>query len=217
MPILTFKHRTVTRVALTMMLAIALALGGCGMFAAPAKNTIAPQVLTKEQTDIIDLVGSQNDLSFFTYNTTEAYQYFDVWVEVYKDGKLMDTYSHFGMMGDDAKPWKGEMAVSITQTPDYIWNISVRNGSDEGVTRCKSAPCSYYDAGLGCASSQMQAPAVIEDGKEIVLYSAVFAGDSFRAVDEQEYVANPDILKDYPYVHLIKCRFGNTEMPEKIA
>jgi hypothetical protein len=64
------------------------------------------------------------------------------------------------------------------------------------------------DPTLARAYGPMDGGAAIESGKEIILYSSVFtSGDTIKTIDTSTLEYSPDILKEYEYVHLIKCEF----------
>ena len=75
---------------ITILLAVLMSLCGCGR--TPKKNTVAPKALTKDQQDIVDLLShnSKQELLFFTYRADAEYKDMDVWVEIYKDGELIE-------------------------------------------------------------------------------------------------------------------------------
>jgi len=61
------------------------------------------------------------------------------------------------------------------------------------------------DSGLSRVFGQMNEPANIEDGKEIIIYSSTFqktniALNAYDAKTLQEH----KLLNEYPYVHLVK-------------
>jgi hypothetical protein len=48
--------------------------------------------------------------------------------------------------------------------------------------------------------------------KEIVLYTALYSDGGIRAMgDLQAYIEQPELLAEYPFAHLIKCRFEQGE------
>lgn len=186
---------------------LATLLTGCTNASINAQNTIAPTTLTKDQTELLEAI-SQNTQEYllFDYNTTEKYTRKEFWVEVYKDGVLIDKVMEFPSYADEPITFKGQLIVSINQTPDYVWTMRIHKKG----TNIDFPSYSISDYGIsGRAYGPINNAVKIEDGKEIVLYSSVFSDGPLRTNEDiQLFIEQPAILKDYAYVHLLKCKFS---------
>jgi len=65
--------------------------------------------------------------------------------------------------------------------------------------------------GLSTANS-IDAPVTIEDGKEIVLFTSIYAyaNSSTNFYDDMQiYAEKPEVISEYNYMQIVKCRFSN--------
>ena len=195
------------RLILVAVFICCLILSGCGR-APQAKNTIQTKALSADQQEIVDLLTTTNqEILLFSYATDESYKSYDFWVEVYKDGELIEPRAS-GISGynDDAKPLSGELAIIISQTPDFQWSFVL----DQDGARISSSgePSPHHDT-MARAYAPITSPQTIEDGKEIILYISAFSDGSIRVVSPEDYNENSQLLENHPYVHIIKCRFSS--------
>jgi hypothetical protein len=182
-------------------------LGGCANEPTALKNVISPVNQSQEQKEIVDFLSTtEYEILLFEYKTEEAYRGIDIWVEVYKDGELVEDPVGIKQSLDEGKPLEGKVAVGISQNPKYQWTVIV---GDNGAKSSQTGESSLdVEDTLARAYGPISDPVAIEDGKEIVLYTSIFSDDSITAYsDQQEYVTNPEQLKGYPYVHIVKCKF----------
>ena len=94
-------------------------LTGCEK--AQLNNYIATKNLTEDQKQIVDLLttGKQKYLSF-DVKTEELYKDIEFWMEIYKNGELIDSRPvSLHLMHDEEKALDGEFAVIINETPDF--------------------------------------------------------------------------------------------------
>lgn len=178
--------------------------------AKPAHNTIAPKALTKKEEELIRLLSdSEQEIYLFSYNADQEYRQLDLWVEIYKDGVLIDPDA--GGLGiifqETNKDLTGTLAVTVTHTPDYRWKFAC-----SGATSI-SEPNTNYLAEATRGYQQIQQPQTIELGKEILLYQSMFSKDSTGFI-AQTFLERPEMIQSYDYVHLIKCKFSTA--PEDI-
>ncbi|MFA9381872.1 MAG: hypothetical protein ACERKO_12525 [Acetanaerobacterium sp.] len=198
--------RTTTRI-LAILCAAVLLLCSCAPI--QPQNAISPKALTKDQQDIVDLLGADQEIALFSYHTQEQYLRFDVWLEIYEDGELMNAHAAgLSLMADEPKSWDGDLAMSVVQTPDFQWTFTkMQDGSRTSST---SEPIPAPGENLGRAYGPITAPATIEDGKDIILYTSLFSSDDVLSVyAEEEYEKRPELLKEYAGAHVVKCRFSN--------
>ncbi len=191
----------------------ALTLGSLYWYTTTTKkvpgNTIQSMQLTDEQKRIVDLLKyDKSDIELFSYKSEEQYKEIRVWVEVYKDGVLQSDHGgDLTIMPMEGRKTEGNLAILISKEPDFRWTI-VLEAEEGGKITTTSEPCPYYSNSY--AYGPINEPLTIEAGKEIVLYTALFQGDNNGLLmfgDAQEFVTNPDLVKDYAFAHIIKCKF----------
>jgi hypothetical protein len=201
---LTMKKMMTCALALSLILSLAACSSG-----GVSKNEITSAKLTGEQQAIVDLlVNDKQEILLFDYQTEETYKQMDVWVEVYKDGVLTDRPAGISMGNGTAYQHKGKLAIVIYQNPNFQWTITIDENDSQAIHRPIDTPVIAVDPTLTRAYGPMTGGAVIESGKEIILYSSVFtSGNTTITIDSQTLEERPEILKEYEYVHLIKCKF----------
>ncbi|HWR24434.1 MAG TPA: hypothetical protein VN366_13230 [Feifaniaceae bacterium] len=203
----------VKRITVLFLCAACFLLTSCGLMeevpvfeSKPAHNSIGPKALTKKEKELIGLLsGTDQEIYLFSYKADKEYRRIDFWVEIYKDGVLIDPHAGgFGMVPEETEAeHTGTLAIFISHTPDYRWRFSL-----EGMSSASEPNANYISGGRGFA--QMFQPVEIEPDKEIVLYQSVFSDGPIAVFDEQEFVEHPERLSPYPYAHLIKCKFSKS-------
>lgn len=174
----------------------------------PAPNTIAPKELTEEEDELIRLLsGSEQEIYLFSYHADPEYRQLDLWVEIYKDGILVEpSAGGLGIIFEETdEDLTGTIAVTITQTPDYRWRFAHKNESS--VVSSTTEPNPNYLPEAIRSYHQILRPQTIEPDKEVLLYQSVF-GAHPPVISTQTLLESPELIKTYDYVHLIKCRFS---------
>jgi len=176
------------------------------------KNEIAPATLSEEQQEIIDLLSVPNnqELMLFDFATDEPYRGLEVWVEVYQNGELIERPAGINTFNNIAEKRNGRIAIVISQNDNtYEWTISVvENGGRAYHVGTSEMPADFTG---GRAYGPMDDSAAIENGKEIIIYSSTFmeANVPHQVYDEQTLMEQPEILSQFAYAQLIKCKFSN--------
>jgi hypothetical protein len=104
--------------------------------------------------------------------------------------------------------WGMEFAVAvvISHDPGLHWSFTLIHDGTQTTHTSESIEIDEMLLALGYGP--IDSPVAIEPGKEIVLYTALYSDGSIRAMgDLQAYIEQPELLADYPFAHLIKCRF----------
>jgi hypothetical protein len=178
-------------------------------FCIQSENCIFPKRLSQQQQQICDLIStSEHKMFIYSFNTEQRYKNVDFWIEVYNNGKIVDSCAaEIKLSYDDTKNLSGEFVAIINQIPDYQWTlIYAENGGTKANTT--STPNTNYNKICNAYQSISQ-PVEIENDKEIILYMCVFSQEStIEALDIQN-ITDPNYLKKYEYVHLLKCKFSN--------
>ncbi len=170
------------------------------------KNEIASVNLSQEQKDIVNLLsyaGEQN-LLFFDFKTEQPIKSADFWVEIYENGELIDKPAGVSTVIDEAKPVEGKFAVLTTSDQSWILTLETDNTTISHM----SNPIEMNNKAYAHVYGAINNPVEIEHGKEIILYSSVYSTGNFSFYDDpQIYIEQPELLKTYPYVQLVKCKF----------
>jgi len=186
---------------------IAICFASCTNEPITSKNEIAPKEMTQDQEDIVNLLSSnEQEILLFDYKTEEAYKSMEFWVEIYENGVLIDRPSGVNLFSDEAKAFDGQLAILITQNSGFQWTFTTSENGGR-VSHTSEPINSDYDT-IGRAYGPIDEPVTIEDGKEIVLYTSIFSSGGISTYsDQQMYIEQPELIENYPYVHIIKCRF----------
>lgn len=170
------------------------------------KNQIAPKELTQDQADIMNLLNSDIEILYFDYKTEEAYKNMDFWVEVYENGVLVDTPAGANLNRDEAGAFNGQLAILITKKFRFQWSFTLSENSIQVSQTGEYSNVNYET--LGNAFGPIIEPVKIEDGKEIVLYSAIYSDGGIQVFeDKQIFIEQPELLNEYPYAYIIKGKF----------
>ena len=181
-------------------------------------NELSHIRLTEEEQNIIDLVGVKSNISIYEYTIDDTYRSLSIWLETYKNGELLDTTPgvRTSMRVDpENKLKKGKIAVVVDTTSNYKWRISHQyaNGlsSHSFTTENDFETNSKFSVGSG----ELNEPVEITSETEIVLDKFLFDdGNSMSMYYHQYYVENPEVLKQYDYVYLLKCQFSKKAVDE---
>ena len=174
---------------------------------ASLKNEIAAAELPAEQRSIVDLLSAPNlEFLIFDFSSDEAYSSVELWVEVYKDGVVTDHPAGLTMFSDNSKKQTGRLAIVVNETPHYQWTLSIINNGSRA-SQISTAEITV-DPAIARAYGPIDDPVKIEDGKEIILYRSVFTMGNVNAYDCQTLQDRPELLKEYLFAHVIKCRFS---------
>ncbi|MCL2677750.1 MAG: hypothetical protein FWE85_01700 [Clostridiales bacterium] len=172
-------------------------------------NTIQPMKLTAGQQEIIGLLSVPNtqELMIFEFNSAEAYSETEFWLEVYRDGEMIGGGIGLHTYLDSAEKLRGRLAVIISRNEaNYQWTLSLtKDGGSSSVTATSEI---IEEPALARVYGPMSNPEKIGDGKEIILYASLFSTESSLPVySYQTLQEHPELLEEYAYAYLIKCRF----------
>jgi hypothetical protein len=183
---------------------IALILTACKN---KSDNKVLPKDLSKEQEEIVKLLSIDGqEILLFDYKTSEGYKNIKLWVEIYKDGNLVESLAGVEILNIEEKQLDGQFVVTINQNPSFEWSFSII--CDEQGYSNNTVEYEKVDSGMSRIYGAIDYPASIEDGKEIVLYTSFFSNGNISVnVDRQIYVDKPELLSEYKYAHIIKCKF----------
>jgi len=170
---------------------------------------IAPMELTADQWELMDLLSHPGrEILLFEYQLDETFDRIELWVEVYHYGELQETPINLQMLGfGGVGLTEGRVVITIQQTQNHMfqWMLQTAGGSAHN-----SEPWSPSVNYLAWAFGPITEPVQIEDGQVIVLYTSIFSSSGVLSTftDKQIYLEGPELLAQYPYVHMILARFS---------
>jgi len=190
------------------ILLLFIGLTGCRGQGQNQTFQIEPMVLTEEQQNILNLISTPNqEILLFNYNIDEQFTSIEFWVEVFRYGELAETVAGLRMYSQPPiQITEGQLAVTIniTQNRNFQWTISSSGGSFQN-----SEPWTASETHLGRAHGPIIGPVTIENGRIIVLHTSIFSNGYISTfTDQQIYLEQPELLAEYPYVHMILARFS---------
>jgi hypothetical protein len=181
----------------------------CSDFKTKNKNTIQSLQLLPEQKKIVDLTSDiYTETQLFSYNSEEKFKKIDFWVEIYKNGKLIkNNEKGIKLQPVDSQRINGELAIKINKKNGQWTFINIDSAGGKSSEVCKLG----YILGKGpSVLGPITKPVTISQTKEIIIYSILCSKDGVmvNGIDnEQKFVNNQALLKDYGYAYLIKCKF----------
>jgi len=195
-----------TGIILLAALLLAACLAGCLQRPTKLENQIALKALSPEQQEIVSLIANEKQkILLFDYNIQEAYSSVEFWVQAYENGVPADPSILTNPFDAEEGPVDGSIAVYLNRIADAQWEFALSIGGSKISGTVKS---STIDGTFSYAFGATSTPVTIEDGKEIVLYTEIYTNDHAGIEgDQQRYAEQPELLSEYPYVQLIKCKF----------
>lgn len=187
---------------------MAIVLVGCSASAAQQSH-IRPAGLTGDQRDLIDFITAHNsEILLFEFVALESFEAIEFWLETYEYGISVERVQ--GIHQVNAEAHEGQLAVIIHNENglrDFQWTFIVGQDGTRGSNRVKTSTIDHdgFARGFGAITE----PVYIQDGQEIILYMSKFSSSGLRTFsDMQVFVEQPELLAQYPYVHIIKARFS---------
>lgn len=178
-----------------------------------SKNIIERKNLTQDQEDIVSLLTNNNqEILLFDFQTDESFHKMKFWVEIYKNGELIDQPSEITspsgitLNSEESAEQKGELAVLINHNDGISFAFIIKI---DGAQYAHNSDTINFDGSeLGRGYGPITAPITLESGKEVVLYTSIYSDGSMASYsDQQIYIEKPELLDDYPYAFIIKCKF----------
>ncbi len=171
-------------------------------------NQVSPIELSFEQYDVINMLSNNNEFAFFKFETDDAFSEIEFWIEVYQKGTLIRKPSAVYAYNDEPAPFNGKISMQALNNRGMQWTLSM-SFDGGGEINQTSDRLRMDDLVVGYVSGQIEEPVTIEDGKEIVLYATNHVLDPYAESieDFQAYVTEPEIMEEFPYVHILKCKF----------
>ncbi len=189
------------------ILFISLCLTSCKEGTVETVNGIAPKKLTEGQEEIVKLLSINNqEILLFEYKTEQEYKDVEVWVDTYEKGILVDNIKGVKSSTLEKRPLDAQLAVTINQNPNFEWRFTVLNSDGIAINGAFEQDDSDYELSRGFGA--IDDAVTIESGKEIVLYVSFFSnGELPMYEDFQRYAEQPELLKEYDYAQILKCKF----------
>lgn len=170
-----------------------------------SENKIYPKELTTSEKDLLSLIGFNDTIDIYDFETDGSFNSISIWLEVYKNGELLENR---GKMVSSFDSEKGSIAVKVNKNKSYDWRISIKSDGKISSMAFESVDDFLKDKSYSIASSHMETTA-IENEKPIILKMFLFDSDgSISVYGFQHYEENPELLKEYDYVYLLKGEFS---------
>lgn len=172
-------------------------------------NEIYPRELTTSEKDLLSLIGFDDTIEIYDFETDGSFKSISIWLEVYKDGELLENR---GKMLSSFDTEKGSIAIKVNKNESYDWRVSVKSEGQISSMAFESADEFLKDKSYSIASSHMETT-VIENEKPMILKMFLFDSDGSTSIyGFQHYEENPELLKDYDYVYLLKGEFSKNKI-----
>ncbi len=190
-------------------LIITLSITGCSKEKPPedsSTNEIHLAELDENETNIIELLGVQSDIDIFEYQIDDTFKTISIWIEFYKDGELQGEMNR---MHSRLNSNEGLVAIVVDREANYQWKISHKDGNGVFSFSTKTENEFETNGKFSVGRGALNQPEGIMAEKEIVMGTFLFEdGNGMSIYGNQHYVDEPDVLKDYDYVYLVKCQFS---------
>lgn len=175
------------------------------------QNHIRQAELSSEQQYILNFITTHySEIHLFDFTTDESFTNVEFWLDVYEYGMPVDSIPGIHQINNAARPLDGRLAVIINSengNRDFQWTFIADQGGGRATSRFESP--TINNAGYGRMFGPILEPINIQDDREIILYISKFASDGLRIHDNiQIFAEQPELLAEYPYVHIIKARFS---------
>lgn len=169
------------------------------------KNKVYPRELTESEEELLSLIGFNDTIDIYDFETDGTYKSISIWLAVYEDGELLENR---GKMLSNFDNEKGSIAVKVSKNESYHWRISVKSEGQISSMAFESVDDFLKDKSYSIASSHLDITE-IKNEKPIVLKLFLFDSDGSTSIyGFQEYQENPELLKEYDYVYLLKAKFS---------
>lgn len=168
-------------------------------------NQIFNTNLTEEEKDIINLIGVKSDIEIYSYEVDDTFNNISIWLEIYKDGELI---SDENKMTSQINSNIGKLAVIVDKTSNFEWKISHQDDNSLSSyvfnTENEFETNGLFAVGSGTLTDKVQ----IFNDNDIVLKTFLFEdGNSLSAYNNQYFTEHPEVIKEFDYVYLLKCKF----------
>lgn len=176
------------------------------------ENKIYPRELTTSEKELLDLIGFNDTIEVYDFETDGSFKSISIWLEIYKNGELLENR---GKMVSSFNGEKGSIAVKVNKNEIYDWRVSVKSEGEMSSVAFQSADEFLKDKRYSIASSHMESTK-LENEKPLVLKVFLFDSDGSTSIyGFQQYEENPELLKAYDYVYLLKGEFSKIKSDDQ--
>ena len=188
------------------VLLVIVLLSGCNKLQEASSSHIKAANLTEGEKEIIRLVGGNIDI--FDYQLKEEYERLDIWLELYQNGEYKGNQIDFSSRLTESK---GSIAIVKN---DNNWKISHKSSVSVS-SMTSELDENEEQKNYGKGMKKLNDAVTISLDQEIVLMVIAMNEDgSLSMYNLQHYVKNPEVVKEYDYIYLLKCAFSNKGMRE---
>lgn len=176
-----------------------------------ANGYIGSMALTSEQQDLINLLGVNQDFYIFSYSLDEQIQRVSVWVEEYENGVINQSGMESSSAVLDNRTGKICLHIDDSSLTDWHWQMTMQDASGysrwSGDTNYPFLADRSFTKGVSVLSTEQEQ---IFAGQEIALMVISFTKGDMSIYDTQYLIENPEILQEYDYAIVVKCRFDGS-------
>jgi hypothetical protein len=183
-------------------------LTACGGGTGSSRNEIGEAELSEDQREIVNMISiGDREVCFFDYQADESFTQAEFWVELYKDGVLVERPVETIMDGENYSR-NGRISFILNDETRFKWSISTHIDGGNTSVQGREITSPGITNGNSRVFGAMDSTA-IEKSKEIALYYMAFSkgNEGIDGLSREELENEPDILKKYSYVFLLKCKF----------
>ena len=198
----------------TSLILMVVILSGC---ATRKNNEIGLADLTSAQQDIINLLTTDlHEVFIFNYQLDNTFDTVDFWIEVYAYGELVESLAalSFGH-GSARSPLNGQLSVTISYDAhkNFRWAFVVEEDGFRGTSITDFTFNTENVGNMPRSHGPTPESVSIQAGRDIILHTTKFHSGNIVNFDDsrgsQDYIDQPELLIEYPYVIFIKARFSN--------
>lgn len=172
------------------------------------KNMIYPRELTASEKELLSLVGFNQTIEIFDFETKKSFKSISIWLEVYEDGKLLENRSKMSSSYDSEK---GSIAIKVIKDGTFDWRVSIKTNGNVSSMAFESKDDFLKDKSYSVASSHLE-DKKIENEEAIVLKTFLFDSSGSTSIyGLQYYEEHPEALREYDYAYLLKAKFSENE------
>lgn len=172
-------------------------------------NQLSPYTLNKKEETIAKLISGQGRYDIFHFNVDKKMKTLSIWIEGYNNGEKLNlnNYSCFSL-----KNPTGKISINTNTSDNYQWNFSFAD--DENIANYSFKTNNQFetDSKYSKGYTKLLDPVEITNDKEIILQAYLFKDNGSMSIYSiNHYLDNPEILKEFNYIYLVKCKFSNKD------
>ncbi|GAA0076303.1 hypothetical protein UT300005_06810 [Clostridium sp. CTA-5] len=174
-----------------------------------SSNQLSPYTLNKKEETIAKLISGQDQYAIFHFNIDKKIKNLSIWIEGYNNGEKLNlnNYSCFSLNNPT-----GKISINTNTSDNYQWNFSFADDENIANYSFKTNNQFEIDSKYSKGYTKLLDPVKISTDKEILLQAYLFKDTGSMSIySTNEYLDNPEILTEFNYVYLVKCKFSDKD------